>query len=125
MVKSTRKNIVETPSQAILDGLAKDGGLYVFDIVKQLDLASLLGKSYQDVAEAVFCTLLTDFSIDSIKKIITTTYNDSLFIPSPVTLEYQNDFAYLNLYHGSTFAFKDMALSILPKLVEEAKKINM
>lgn len=124
MVKSTRENLQTTPSKAILDGLAKDGGLYVFNKLKELDLASLIGADYQKVAATVFKTLLSDFSGCTLKRLVQITYNDELFKPAPVSIQDVNGYGYLNLYHGNTFAFKDMALSILPKLVAEAKNIN-
>ncbi len=124
MVKSTRSNFKTTVSKAILNGLAEDGGLFVFDSIPRIDINALYDASYNDVAKHVFSLLLDDFSKDAIDDIVDSTYNHTYFQPETVTMTHLNNHSYLNLYHGETLAFKDMALSILPKLVKEAKRIN-
>ena len=124
MVKSTRSNFKTTISKAILNGLADDGGLFVFDTIPKIDINSLYHLTYNDVAKQVFTLLLDDFSSDAIIYIVDSTYNHTYFQPETVTMTHLNHHSYLNLYHGETLAFKDMALSILPKLIKEAKRIN-
>ncbi|QMS84374.1 threonine synthase [Candidatus Xianfuyuplasma coldseepsis] len=124
MVKSTRSDERVTPSMAILNGLAKDGGLYVFESIPKIDIKQLTNASYTDVAKVVFGLLLDDFSQERLNDIIDQTYNSNLFHPAPITMTHHKNHSYLNLYHGETLAFKDMALSILPKLIQEAKQIN-
>ncbi len=124
MVNSTRSNAQVFLSTAILNGLSKDGGLYVFPNLGKIDVNSMLNKNYNDIAVMVFRFLLEDYSKRQIEEIVRSTYNNTYFDPSPVTIKTFGDHAYLNLYHGHTFAFKDMALSILPKLVDASKELN-
>jgi threonine synthase len=124
MVHSTRGTTHVSVSQAILDGLAPDGGLYVFDEIPKIDYKSLLEASYQDIAYMVFSRFLEDFPDHAIRRIVTECYASDLFVPAPVTMTHLHNHSYLNLYHGETLAFKDMALSVLPLLVEEAKRIH-
>ncbi len=124
MVKSTRSNKSVPISQAILDGLAKDGGLYIFETIPTIDLQSLKNATYIDVANVVFGLFLDDFDSEKLQSIIEDTYTTPWFYPSPMTMTHTKDYSYLNLFHGQTHAFKDMALSILPKLIQEAKQIQ-
>lgn len=125
--KSTRdeKNTVSA-SQAILQGLASDGGLYVPTQVPQLHLnfEELATKSYQEVAELILKAFLTDFSEEEIKACVRGAYDEKFSNPAIAPVVKRGDDYFLELFHGPTFAFKDLALSILPYLMTTAAKKN-
>lgn len=115
-------------STAILKGLSDDGGLFVPDHIPALDksLAELSKMSYQEVAYEVMKLFLTDFTEEELKNCINKAY-DAKFDTEVIAplVEAQGTY-YLELFHGSTIAFKDMALSILPHLlITSAKKNNI
>lgn len=124
MVRSTRSNTIKLVSQAILDGLAKDGGLYVFETLPALNLDDMKDNDFIATAKRVFTALLDDIPEDSVNGIVDAVYGSDLFDPAPISLSHHGDHSYLNLYHGETLAFKDMALSILPHLIEAAKRVH-
>lgn len=126
MYKSTRSNETATASQAILKGLASDGGLFVPVTLPKLsvNINELKGKSYQEVAYIVMKEFLTDFTEEELKSCIAKAY-DSKFDTEEIAPIVKADGAYyLELFHGSTIAFKDMALSILPHLLTTSAKKN-
>lgn len=127
MYASTRDaNERVTASQAILRGLANDGGLFVPTTIPVLDIGmdELAGMSYQETAYAVMSRFFTDFSEEELKHCINSAY-DSKFDTEEIAPLVDADGAYyLELFHGSTIAFKDMALSILPYLLTTAAKKN-
>ena len=113
-------------SMAILKGLAADGGLFMPDHIPALDcsLEELSHKTYQEVAYAVMKQFLTDFTEEELKTCIERAY-DSKFDTEEIAPLVKADGAYyLELFHGSTIAFKDMALSILPHLMTVSAKKN-
>ena len=115
-----------TASMAILKGLAADGGLFMPDHIPALDcsLEELSHKTYQEVAYAVMKQFLTDFTEEELKTCIERAY-DSKFDTEEIAPLVKADGAYyLELFHGSTIAFKDMALSILPHLMTVSAKKN-
>lgn len=124
---STRnKNEKVTASQAILQGLAPDGGLYMPESIPALtvDMDALAKMSYQETAYEVMKLFLTDFTEEELKACINSAY-DSKFDTEEIAPLVDADGAYyLELFHGSTIAFKDMALSILPYLMTTAAKKN-
>ena len=127
MYRSTRnaENKI-TASQAVLKGLAEDGGLYVPEQLPKLDvsLEELAQMSYHETAYAVMKQFLTDYTEEELKYCIDHAY-DSKFDTEEIVPIYEADGAYyLELFHGSTIAFKDMALSILPYLMTTAAKKN-
>lgn len=111
---------------AILKGLAEDGGLFVPDSIPALDvpLKELLGKSYQEIAYQVMSRLLTDFTEEELRNCINKAYDSKFDAPEIAPLVKKGNSYYLELFHGSTIAFKDMALSILPHLLTTAAKKN-
>lgn len=124
---STRGNGEKiTASMAILKGLAEDGGLFVPDSIPALDvpLKELLGKSYQEIAYQVMSRLLTDFTEEELRNCINKAYDSKFDTPEIAPLVKKGNSYYLELFHGSTIAFKDMALSILPHLLTTAAKKN-
>lgn len=127
LYSSTRNpNEKVTASQAILKGLAGEGGLFVPDQIPELgvSLQDLAKMSYQEIAYAVMSKFLTDFTEEELKNCIKNAY-DSKFDTEEIAPLVQADGAYyLELFHGSTIAFKDMALSILPHLLTTSAKKN-
>lgn len=125
--QSTRDahNIV-TASQAILQGLAVDGGLYVPTEMPELELNfdELAKKSYQEVAYLVLSAFLTDFTKEELMYCINGAYDQKFVDPAIAPLKKIGDAHYLELFHGSTLAFKDIALSILPYFMTVAAKKN-
>ncbi|MCD8120181.1 MAG: threonine synthase [Lachnospiraceae bacterium] len=115
-----------TASEAILQGLAPDGGLYVPTEIPTLkeSLKSLSTKSYREVAYAVMKEYLTDFTEEELKACIDQAYDDKFDTPEIAPIAKAGGDYYLELYHGATIAFKDMALSILPHLMTTAAKKN-
>ncbi len=127
LYKSTRGTGEElTASQAILKGLAEDGGLFVPTSIPVLEtsLEELSQKSYQEVAYEVMSRFLTDFTEEELKACISKAYDEKFDTREIAPLLQKGDAYYLELFHGATIAFKDMALSILPHLMTTAAKKN-
>ncbi|MCI8559856.1 MAG: threonine synthase [Dorea sp.] len=125
--KSTRdSNVNVTASQAILAGLAPDGGLFVPNYIPSLDVSldELKSMDYQQTAYAVMKQFLTDFTEEELKDCIEKAYDDKFDTESIAPLVKIDNTYYLELFHGATIAFKDMALSILPHLLTTAAKKN-
>jgi threonine synthase len=125
--KSTRdEKEVATASEAILKGLAPDGGLYVPTFIPKLDvsLEELSKMNYQQVAYQVMKLFLTDFTEKELKNCIARAYDEKFDTEEIAPMVYAKGAYYLELFHGSTIAFKDMALSILPHLMTTAAKKN-
>ena len=115
-----------TASLAILKGLAEDGGLFMPTGIPKLEVSieKLAEMTYQETAYEVMKLFLTDFTEEELKYCIDHAY-DSKFDTSEIAPLVEKDGAYyLELFHGSTIAFKDMALSILPYLMTTAAKKN-
>ena len=129
MYSSTRnKNEKVTASQAILKGLANDGGLFVPDQIPTLDIdmEQLAKMSYQETAYVVMKQFLTDFTEEELKTCINRAYDAKFDTEEIAPLVEAQGAYYLELFHGSTIAFKDMALSILPHLlITSARKNNV
>lgn len=130
--KSTRNSSVNVSSaQAIAQGISKDGGLFVPSEIPSLSLdeiKSLGDKSYSERAFFVFSKFLTDFTDAEIKYCVENAYNDKNFDTNNIAeLAHLFDGTYmLELWHGPTCAFKDMALQILPYLlITSAKKLSL
>ena len=115
-------------STAILKGLSDDGGLFVPDHIPALDksVEELSKMTYQEVAYEVMKLFLTDFTEEELKSCIKKAYDDKFDTEVIAPLVEARGAYYLELFHGSTIAFKDMALSILPHLlITSAKKNNI
>ena len=127
MYKSTRNsNVKVKASEAILKGLADDGGLFVPDSIPAFDVSldRLKGMSYQEVAYEVMKLFLTDFTEEELKNCINKAYDSKFDTPEIAPLVKADNAYYLELFHGATIAFKDMALSILPHLLTTSAKKN-
>ena len=125
--KSTRNsNLKVTASEAILTGLAPDGGLFVPEQIPELDvtLDELKGMSYQETAYTVMKQFLTDFTEAELKECIEKAYDSKFDTEEIAPLVKVDNTYYLELFHGATIAFKDMALSILPHLLTTSARKN-
>ena len=127
LYNSTRSN--GTPvkaSEAILKGLSDDGGLFVPDRIPALDksLKELSGLTYKEVAYEVMKLFLTDFTEEELKQCISNAYDSKFDTEVIAPLVEAEGAYYLELFHGATIAFKDMALSILPHLLITSAKKN-
>ena len=125
--KSTRNsNMKVTASEAILAGLAPDGGLFVPAYLPKLDVSfdELKNMTYQETAYAVMKQFLTDFTEEELKSCVEKAYDAKFDTEEIAPLVKVDDTYYLELFHGATIAFKDMALSILPHLLTTAAKKN-
>ncbi len=130
--KSTRNSQVNVSSaQAIAQGISKDGGLFVPSEIPSLSLEEIkaIGNmSYADRAAAVFSKYLTDFTEAELRYCVDNAYSTKNFDTESITeIAHLFDGTYmLELWHGPTCAFKDMALQILPYLLTtSAKKIEL
>ena len=127
MYKSTRSNGDKvTASQAILKGLAEDGGLFVPDGIPELEmgLETLADLSYKETAYEVMKLFLSDFTKEELMYCIDGAYDDKFDTEQIAPLVKKDGAYYLELFHGKTIAFKDMALSILPYLMTTSAKKN-
>ena len=115
---------VRTASEAILQGLAPDGGLYVPTEIPKLDipLEKLGQMTYQEVAFEVLSRFLTDFTAEELHDCINRAYDEKFDCPEIAPMVKAHGAYYLELFHGKTIAFKDMALSILPYLMTTSAK---
>lgn len=113
-------------SQAILKGIAEDGGLYVPTTMPQLnfDWESLKDASYQEIAFLVLKEFLTDFTEEELQACIHAAYDTTFDDDRIAPVKKIGDDYVMELFHGRTIAFKDMALSILPYLLTTAAKKN-
>ncbi len=124
---STRGNNQKmTSAQAIIAGLADDGGLFVPDELPQVDMEFIKGLtklSYQERAARVLGCFLTDYTDEEIKGCVERAYGGGKFDDAAVApLNIMEDVSVLELWHGPTSAFKDMALQLLPQLLSTALK---
>ncbi|TGY97006.1 threonine synthase [Petralouisia muris] len=115
-----------TASQAILKGLAEDGGLFVPEEIPSLDVPveKLADMTYQETAYEVMKLFFTDFTEEELKQCIARAYDGKFDTEEIAPLKKAGDAYFLELFHGATIAFKDMALSILPHLMIAAARKN-
>lgn len=124
MYTSTRSKMVVNASEAIINGIAPDGGLYVPLQINQVKLEELLNLNYQDLAIIILENFLNDFNKEDIKDIVYKAYDEKFITKNVVEVKKCHDCYFLELFHGPTLAFKDVALSILPLLMQKSKEIN-
>ena len=113
-------------SEAILSGLSPDGGLFVPEEIPVLGigLEKIAGMDYIQTAKLVMSKFLTDFTESELDECIRCAYDSKFDDPQIAPLKKAGDDWYLELFHGPTIAFKDMALSILPYLMTTAARKN-
>ncbi len=113
-------------SQAIIKGLAVDGGLFVPDHFPKLEktLEECANLGYKELAYEVMKLFLSDFTEEELKGCIERAYDEKFDTEEIAPMAEVDKAYYLELFHGATIAFKDMALSILPHLMTTAAKKN-
>jgi len=113
-------------SGAIIQGLAKDGGLFVPDHFPKLEISleECAKLNYKELAYEVMKLFLTDFSEEELRLCIERAYDEKFDTEEIAPMAEVDKAYYLELFHGATIAFKDMALSILPHLMTTAAKKN-
>ncbi len=125
--RSTRNNQVEvTSAKAIAQGLSDEGGLFVPESLPKLSEADVMGlcdKSYPERAFEIFKLFLTDFTDDEIRYCVNNAYGSNFDTENVSEISHLLTGTYiLELWHGPTCAFKDMALQILPYLLTVSAK---
>ncbi|MDO5119963.1 MAG: threonine synthase [Coriobacteriales bacterium] len=121
---STRSaNEAVTSKQAILTGIAPDGGLYVSDQLGQatLELSEVVSSGYHTIARNVLSTLLPDYTADEVASCVAGAYAENFDTPDVTPLTAVGSDWLLELWHGPTCAFKDVALQMLPRLMSVAR----
>jgi len=127
MYRSTRDSSNRvTASQAVLQGLSQDGGLFVPETLPMLQktMEELSAMNYRELAYEVMKLFLTDYTEEELKDCIDKAYDDKFDTPEIAPMKQVGETYYLELFHGATIAFKDMALSILPHLLTKSAKKN-
>lgn len=121
---STRdKSIRISSTEAIVRGISEDGGLFVpLEIPKVEGISRWKDLSYKDLAYELMSLYFTDFEESTLKEMIEKAYDDKFESEEIAPLKKIGEDYFLELFHGPTLAFKDMALSILPLLLKEALK---
>lgn len=118
--KSTRSNYAVTASEAIVEGIAPDGGLFIPTLIPQIQISDYMNLSYKDLAKKVLALFLADFSQEEIDACVDGAYDEKFETSNIAEVKHLESYSVLELYHGRTLAFKDMALSILPYLMKTA-----
>lgn len=122
MYTSTRKDINLKSKKCIELGISPDGGLFIMNKFNDYQMNEEdANLSYDKLAKKIFSYYFDDFSEEEIDDVINKGYKSNNFKDELYHLESFDDFSFLELYHGPTFAFKDMALTILPHLLGKAK----
>ena len=118
---STRnKNIYRTPSEAIVEGIAPDGGLYLPECFPEFPLDHLLTMTSSDVSIKVLSLLFDDFTEEELYTLVHKAYDNSFENGNIAPLKKVGDTYVMELWHGPTCAFKDVALQLLPYLLTSA-----
>ncbi len=110
-------------TEAVLRGIAPDGGLYTpvdFDQM-QIDVGALLNMSATEISATVIGRILNDFTPQEMRALIDAAYDGKFETEDMTPLEKVGDDFVLELFRGPTSAFKDVALSVLPRLITAAK----
>src|SRR4030043_1576395 len=124
--RGNRKRILS--AEAIIKGIADDGGLFVPETIPQIykDLYRLKSNDYKKLTFLIIKKFFTDYRQDELKDCINRAYDNKFDTEIIAPLSKKMGAYFLELYHGPTLAFKDMALSLLPHLLKKAvQKLNL
>lgn len=121
MFHSTRGNKLISSPEAILNGLSEDGGLYVIDKLPSIDYHDLLNDDYVTMASKILNAFFPEFDYQDVYNEINAAYS-TFDIKEVVDLKKCDNAYFLELFHGPTLAFKDLALVVLPRLMKLSKK---
>lgn len=120
-VSSRNKQEAVSSHEAVIHGLAEDGGLYTPDHISQKILPQeILNSSYPEIAAKIIGTLLDDYSAAEINACVHGAYDTHFDTKEIIPLTKIHDGYLMELWHGPTSAFKDIALTILPHLMISA-----
>ena len=120
---STRNSQLRADSAAaVLEGLAPDGGLYVPQQLPEFDWKACLQGSAMDMANAILSALLPD--IPNMDQLVSKAYTGKFATEELTPTVPVGNFGILELFHGPTSAFKDVALCMLPQLLTAARKVK-
>ncbi len=123
---STRQATELNSAETIVQGISSEGGLLVpdsFPAVDPAEIEAYAGKSYQEIAKAIFSRYLSDcFSTEDIDQIVSTAYGSQFDATEIAPVVNVGGYHVLELWHGPTSAFKDMALQALPTLLTKAAR---
>lgn len=120
---STRNSSLEVnASYGILKGISEEGGLFVPNQIPKIDVKTLIGKNYKEIAVEILNLFLNDFSKDEVKVCVDNAYDNKFTVDDKVQLKKTDNSFFLELFHGPTIAFKDMALCMLPQLMTKARE---
>lgn len=120
-ISTRNKEKTVSVSEAIIQGLADDGGLYTPQALDQkVDLASTLKMSYLELAQYILSLFLSNFSHEQIQQCVQNAYQNSFENNEVAPLRKYSDGWLMELWHGPTSAFKDVALTLLPHLLTSA-----
>lgn len=124
LISSRNNNNEISYFKAILQGIAKDGGLFIPKKFNKIDFYNkkLIDYNYHQFAFLILKSFLKDIPDDDLKQMIKNAYNNKFDTKEIVPIKKINDSFFIELFHGPTLAFKDMALSILPYLMKYSKK---
>ncbi|HHU43220.1 MAG: threonine synthase [Bacillota bacterium] len=121
---STRGEQIDNASKVILNGIANDGGLYVpssFPTITPQEIEEMIGFEYEKRASHILSKFLTDYTYEELMEYVQKAYKKFDGEPAPLVKVDDNTYM-LELWHGPTLAFKDMALTVLPYLLMGARK---
>ena len=124
MFTSTRKLLNKNEFECITKGLSDDGGLFICNNFNEFKIKEeFKNYDYNELSYEILSFFFKNFSEEELKKIINNAYNKTNFVNKVVNIKVLNEnISFLELFHGPTMAFKDMALTILPHLMSESKK---
>ncbi len=118
LLTSTRQSAMRVqPSDAMLAGIAPDGGLFVFDEFPKLPLEQLLDLPYTDMVGTLLSLYLDEWSTKQLIELARNAYRTAFTNDTCTQYQSFEKLHFCELYHGPTFAFKDFALAILPHLL--------
>jgi threonine synthase len=123
--ESTRnENVKVTPSEAIVMGLSQDGGLFVPRDLNEIKLNTedIKDTGFNDIAKKILGLFFDDFSEEQLNESVDGAYDEKFDSKEIVPVVKVGDTFIMELFHGKTLAFKDIALSILPYLMKNAEK---
>ena len=122
--RCTTKTSPKTSAEVIKQGLAEDGGLFMPESIPQIDFSfieKLCNLSYPERAAEILSLFLTDYTYDELLQCARDAYEHTFDgFAAPVSMLVGDDLRVLELWHGPTCAFKDMALQMLPHLLSAA-----